>query len=217
MSPRSATRPLPEVVEFRYRPRLQHLVLFVAYLGRTFPMKIDLKRAGAGLYSYSDQFGTLLLSRGRKGKAASSGATRRDAYHGSLGIFTARRELAERLLSLLWQEPISLELWPPDQDTTPRLIGAALTDTAITFKLDGYTPLRVPRGITGVWLSGWDPTFPAPRVRVLTISVERPEGTQMYEVEVDTGSENGRAALVALGLPGYAPQEEVQPFRLAAA
>lgn len=102
-------------------------------------------------------------------------------------------------------------LLPYFQVPMPRLIGATLTDTAITFHLKGYTPLRVPRDITGVWFGGFDPNTPLPRMRVLTISVARPEGLQMHEVQVDTQSEEGRAALAALGLPGYTPLEGFRP------
>lgn len=205
MSTRNVTRPVPEVVAFRYQPGSRDLLLFLAFKGKTFPMRIDLKWAGAGLYSYSPHYRLLMFSRGRKGKPATEGTVFMDHMANTAGHFTATRTMAEDLLALLWGERITLDAWPPD--AVPQVIGVTLTDHAITLALHGHTPLRVPREGTGVWLSMGDPTG-SPRVRRLSIQVQGREA--ITSLCVDMESPEGQAALTALGFLGYAPGEDVR-------
>lgn len=204
MSTRNTTRPLPEITAFRYRPGDRYLLLFLAYQGKSFPLRIDLKWAGAGLYSYAPNYGTLMFSRGRKGKPATEGTVFMDHMANTVGHFTATRAMAERLLLLLWGQPITLDEWPAD--AVPQVTGATVTEEAITVTLCGYTPLRVPRVGTRLRVY-WEDTPHASLARL----VVRVKGRRALTVMVDTESSEGQAALTALGFPGYAPREGVRP------
>jgi hypothetical protein len=215
VSARNTVCPVPEAVEFHYQPGDRFLVLFAVLHGKTFPVKVDLKWAGAGISHYSPEHGCFMLTRGRKGKLATEGDTYWDWARRRAGMFTATRPMAERLISVLWGKQITLDEWPADE--APLLVGAQLTEHAILFSLQGHTAFSVPRGITSLKLDGFDPNVPLPRMRLLTVTVQRKEGMFQHELRVDTESEEGKAALAALGAPGYMPKEEVQPFRVAAA
>lgn len=81
-------------------------------------------------------------------------------------------ELGDRGLTLLTSErgrvaevcftvPAVLlpEMQPHFLPRRARLVGTTLTYTVITFEPDGRAPLELPHGITGIWLSEWDPAF----------------------------------------------------------
>lgn len=207
MSTRNMTRALPEVVSFRYRPqapRAQCLILTVMYQGRTFPMKVDLKWAGSGIAHYSAEFGSFMLTRGRKGKAATEGETLWDGVRGYAGLFTATRQMAEHLISLLWGEQITLDGWP--DDVLPRVTGATTTEEAITITLDVDAPLALPRIGTRMRLI-WEYKSEDPIAKL----VIRRHGQPRICLDVNTESDEGRAALTALGFLGYAPVEGVRP------
>ncbi|EYB68856.1 hypothetical protein DEIPH_ctg017orf0235 [Deinococcus phoenicis] len=103
---------LPELVDARLTPDKKMLILFVRQGERHFRRHINMTRHDAGLFCYNSAFGTLHFVRGIKELPANGERPFIRTLRTTLGIFTARRELVEALVFLLWGQEVTLSEWP---------------------------------------------------------------------------------------------------------
>ena len=110
--------PPAELVDARLTANKKRLILHLSNNGRQFYQSVDLTREGAGLYTYLENPGILIFTRGFKTTAAGGGSPFIRISRECCGSYWTRRELAEALVFLLWGREVVLSDWPvrPSQE-----------------------------------------------------------------------------------------------------
>ncbi|THF70518.1 hypothetical protein E7T06_07385 [Deinococcus sp. Arct2-2] len=104
--------PLPHLTNARLTTDKKTLILFIQDNGTHYTRRIDMRRSGAGLSNFTEYCGHLMFARGVKDYPPTDATPWIHTIRDVVGVFTARRDLAEALVFFLWGEEVSLTQWP---------------------------------------------------------------------------------------------------------